>query len=85
MPKQLPPINELSLCKTCYGCNLLESPRFSGVVKCDNYMRGYPEYYRRMNGEYGASIDAERAKKEFRKQESQTERNRIIDKYWKGD
>jgi hypothetical protein len=61
MPKQYPPINELSLCKTCYGCTLLESPKHSGLVKCDNYILGYPEHYRRMNGDYGASIDAKKA------------------------
>jgi len=62
MPKEYPPINDLSLCKTCYGCNLLESYNHSGFVKCDNYVLGYPEHYKVMQKDYGASVDAERNK-----------------------
>ena len=59
MPKEYPPINEISLCKTCYGCGQLENPRFAGVVKCKNYKLGYPEHYKAMQKDYGASVDAE--------------------------
>lgn len=62
MPKQLLPLNKLSLCITCFGCNQLENYRQSGVVKCDNYILGYPEYYKRMQKDYGASVDAEKNK-----------------------
>lgn len=25
-------------CKTCLGCNRLESPEFKGTYRCDNYI-----------------------------------------------
>jgi hypothetical protein len=58
------PLNELSLCFTCAGCNRLSDPNFVGVVKCDEGFRfAYPEYYRRMNIEYGAEIENKKKEK----------------------
>jgi hypothetical protein len=79
MPKQLPPINELTLCQTCLGCNQLDMPKFTGVVKCDSYVFGYPEYYKRMNIEYGAEVEAKKNR------ERNPSKDDIIDQYWKGD
>lgn len=33
-------------CKTCYGCNRLEDPKFKEVYRCENYVRAKDEMYK---------------------------------------
>jgi hypothetical protein len=56
------PMSIRTLCHTCAGCNQQVLKGFSGVVKCDNYVFAYPEYYESLEKDYGSDVEKNKKK-----------------------